>query len=70
MFYVSSVTTKKQIFKISIITSFFYYLKENSCREYCARNNSSIMDLNKGGLSATSLLCFGFYRYRVYVLQS
>ena len=28
------------------------------------------MDLNKVGLSATSLLCFGFYRYRVYVLQS
>ena len=62
--------TKKQIFKIRIVTSLFNYVKKENCGEYCARNNSSIMDLNKVGLSATIFLCFGFYRYRVYVLQS
>ena len=45
-------------------------MKKENCGEYCARNNSSIMDLNKVGLSATTLRCFGFYRCRVYVLQS
>ena len=42
-------------------------MKEESCKEYCARNNSSIMDLNKLGLSATTLLCFRFYRCIVFM---
>ena len=45
-------------------------MKKENCGEYFARNNSSIMDLNKVGLSATTLRYFGFYRGSVYVLQS
>ena len=45
-------------------------MKKENCGEYFAGNNSSIMDLKKVELSATTLLCFRFYRCSVYVLQS